>query len=170
MSGPVIDIYLVYEFIKRLVMPFDKTDAFKLGLIDADGKKLKKAETQEEHRAMGYFDRLVFNLKRLLAKVPGGKTQIASYAAALLLMREQKIPSNIGDDPLALREELVKTIYSLEQLDEDAPAVSTAGVVGTGDNAVSWRRPIDRRRHGKAIDGVMFMRRKRYEQLRKMKA
>jgi hypothetical protein len=88
MSGP-IDIFLVYSFLKRLTTPFDKTEAFKLGLIDSQGTRLKKAETPAEKASLGYFDRLVFNLKRLLAKIPGGSTQLATFAAALLLLREQ---------------------------------------------------------------------------------
>ena len=69
MTSPVIDIYLVYEFLKRLVTPFNKTKAFSLGLIDADGKKIRNAVTSQEKDAMGYFDRLVFNLKRILSKI-----------------------------------------------------------------------------------------------------
>ena len=73
MASKVVDLVLVYQFLKRLTTPFDKTEAFKLGLIDKDGTSLKKAETSEEKSAMGYFDRLTFNLKRLLGKLPAKK-------------------------------------------------------------------------------------------------
>lgn len=141
MASPIIDIYLVYEFIKRLVTPFNKTKAFSLGLIDADGKKLRNAVTSQEKEAMGYFDRLVFNLKRLLEKVPFGKSQIASYAAALLLLRERNEATLIGDYPLQLREKLYEQMKALE-LNEDigAPANATgAAVVGTGDDVASFK-------------------------------
>jgi len=36
------------------------------------------------------FDQLILNLKKLLAKLPGGQTKLASYAAALWLIKEQK--------------------------------------------------------------------------------
>lgn len=85
----LIDVYLTYQFLKRLTTPFDQTDAFKLKLIDADGEKLKSPSTPEEKAAWGYFDRLVFNLKKLISAVPGGKTKIATYAAALFLLREE---------------------------------------------------------------------------------
>jgi hypothetical protein len=92
---------------------------------------------------MGYFDRLVFNLKRLLEKVPFGKSQIASYAAALLLLRERNEATLIGDYPLQLREKLYEQMKALE-LNEDvgagAPANATgAAVVGTGDNVASFK-------------------------------
>ena len=85
----LIDAYLTYQFLRRLTTPFDQTDAFKLKLIDAEGNKLKSPTTQEEKDAWGYFDRLVFNLKKLIGAVPGGKTKIATYAAALFLLREE---------------------------------------------------------------------------------
>ena len=59
-----VDIFLVYQFIKRLATPFNETKAFKLGLIDEKGKRLKKASSKDEKNAMTYFDRLIFNLKR----------------------------------------------------------------------------------------------------------
>ena len=59
----VVDLYLVYEFVKRLATPFNETKAFELGLIDEKGKKLKKASSKEEKNAMTYYDRLIFNLK-----------------------------------------------------------------------------------------------------------
>jgi hypothetical protein len=141
MSSPIIDIYLVYEFLKRLVTPFNKTKAFSLGLIDADGKKLRTAVTSQEKEAMGYFDRLVFNLKRILEKVPFGKSQIASYAAALLLLRERNEATSIGDYPLQLREKLYDQMKALE-LNEDIGAAANATgatVVGTGDDVASFK-------------------------------
>lgn len=171
MTSPIIDIYLVYEFIKRLVTPFNKTKAFSLGLIDADGKKLRTAVTSEEKDAMGYFDRLVFNLKRLLEKIPLGKSQLASYAAALLLLREKNEPTLVGDYPLQLREKLYEQMKALE-INEDvaAPANATgASVVGTGDNVASWRKPPrERRRFGKPIDGILFLRRQNYKKIKRI--
>jgi len=74
-----------------LVTPFDQTDAFKLGLIDANGKRIKteKIDNSEKKSAYTTFHRLVFNIKRLMAKVPGGSSKLASYAAALFLIKEQ---------------------------------------------------------------------------------
>ena len=38
--GRAIDLFVTYRFIKLLVTPFEKTDAFKLGIIDKDGNVL----------------------------------------------------------------------------------------------------------------------------------
>lgn len=87
----VVDLYLTYQFIRRLTTPFADTRAYSLGLIDKDGRTVRSPKTPEEKDAYGYFDRLVFNLKRLLGKFPGGRTRTASYAAALLLLREKTV-------------------------------------------------------------------------------
>ena len=82
------DLVYTFRFLTLLVTPFEKTEAFKLGLLDAKGKKLKKPQTSEEKNAYTPFHRLVFNVKRLMEKVPGGSSSIASYAAALYLIKE----------------------------------------------------------------------------------
>ena len=89
----VVDLFLVYQFIRRLATPFNKWEAYKLGIIDEKGKvliKKKNFTTKAQSNAWGRFDILVANLKKLLAKVPGGSSRIASYAAALYLIREHK--------------------------------------------------------------------------------
>jgi hypothetical protein len=86
------NIYFVYQFLKKLVTPFEKTAAFELGIIDEKGKILKKRrdlETKEEKEAYNLSDTLVWNLKKILGKIPLGKTRLASYAAALWLIKEQ---------------------------------------------------------------------------------
>ena len=86
------NIYFVYQFLKKLVTPFEKTDAFKLGIIDEKGKILKRRrdlDTSEEKDAYNLSDTLVWNLKKILGKIPLGKSKLASYAAALWLIKEQ---------------------------------------------------------------------------------
>ena len=86
------NIYFVYQFLKKLVTPFEKTEAFELGIIDKDGKILKKRrdlETTEEKGAYNLSDTLVWNLKKIMGKIPFGKSKLASYAAALWLIKEQ---------------------------------------------------------------------------------
>lgn len=83
-----VDVYYTFRFLRQLVTPWNETKAFKLGLIDADGKVLRKATTPQEKDAYTLFFRLVYNMKRLLNKVPLGKTKLASYVAALWLIKE----------------------------------------------------------------------------------
>ena len=146
MAGKVLDLFLVYQFVKRLSTPWNKTEAFKLGLIDEKGVKLKSAVSSEEQKAYAYYDRLVFNLKRLLEKLPGGKTRLGSFAAALFLMKEGVNEKEYTQSELAegLYKEMTmldeSTTKKLNELMEDAPANATGGaVVGTGDNQATWK-------------------------------
>ena len=85
------DLFYAFRFLKLLVTKWENTPAYKLGLIDKKGKRLKdkKIETPVQKSAYTVFHRLVFNLKRLLMKIPGVSTgRLASYAAALFLIRE----------------------------------------------------------------------------------
>ena len=85
------DLFYAFRFLKLLVTPWDKTGAFEQGIVDENGKSLKKAKeltTPQEKEVFTVFHRLVFNIKRLLNKVPFGKSRLASYAAALFLIKE----------------------------------------------------------------------------------
>jgi len=89
--GRAIDSLIVFRFLKLLVTPFVDTKAYELGIIDERGKNLRKARklnTEEEREAYTILHRLVFNIKKLIEKVPGGKTKLGSYAAALFLIKE----------------------------------------------------------------------------------
>ena len=86
------DFAYAIRFLKLLVTPWDKTEAFKLGIVDEKGKTIKKGKdlkTPQEKAAYTIFHRLVFNLKRVIQKLPFGKTLVASYASALFLIREE---------------------------------------------------------------------------------
>ena len=145
MASKVTDLVLVYQFLKRLTTPFDETKAFELGIIDERGKRIKSKEikTTEEKNSYGYFDKLVFNLKKLLEKLPGGKTKLASYAAALFVIREAQKPErkyttkDLQEELDASIKELEKrTMKNLKNLVEDVPAnASGAAVAGTGDDS-----------------------------------
>jgi len=100
------NIYFVYQFLKKLVTPFNKTKAFDLGIIDENGKILKRRrdlETSEEKDAYNLSDTLIWNVKKLMGKIPGGKSRIASYAAALWLIKEQQDGYKITEEELELQ-------------------------------------------------------------------
>ena len=136
MAKGAIDLAAIYMFLKRLVTPFEQWDAYKTGLIDKDGKVIvdKADRTPEQNKSFGYFDRLVANLKKLLGKVPGGKTRIASFAAALLLLREK----NIDPDDIEYLEECLqhymKEAEMLVEEGEGGPTNSTSMGPGMGDD------------------------------------
>jgi hypothetical protein len=91
-TNKFIDLFLVYQFVKRIITPFDKWPAYELGIIDEKGKVLirKSSLDTEASKAWGYFDIMCANLKKILAKLPGGQTRLASIAASAFLFKEHK--------------------------------------------------------------------------------
>lgn len=87
------DLFYTFRFIKLLITKWENTDAYKLGIIDINGNPLKKVSTlttSDEKSSYTMFHRLVYNLKRLLNKIPlVGKTTLASWAAAIWLIKEE---------------------------------------------------------------------------------
>jgi hypothetical protein len=86
LRGP--DFFYALRFLRLLTTKWENTNAFKLGIVDKNGKRLKKPETSEEKSAYNTFHKLVYNIKRLINKLPLGKSTVASYAAALFLIKE----------------------------------------------------------------------------------
>ena len=97
------DLVYTIRFLKLLVTKFEDTGAYKAGIIDADGNKVKDFSMDTMDNRDAYrshytaFHRLVFNLKKLMAKVPGGSSIVARYGAALALIKEH---GNLSDSNL----------------------------------------------------------------------
>lgn len=118
----VVDLFLVYQFIRRLATPFTKWNAYKLGIIDDNGNNLIKSKdftNSRQRKAWGVFDRMIANLKKLLAKVPGGSSRFATYAAALFLIKEYKaftdestLTEDMSDEQLQESMELFSSRYN----------------------------------------------------------
>ena len=98
------DTYITYRIIKILVTPWKEQEAYKLGIIDNKGKVLKKSKelkTGKEKDAYTVLIRFVFNLKRILNQVPGGRSKFGSYAAAaILLLKEENEKEQLIERPI----------------------------------------------------------------------
>ena len=139
--GRAIDLFVTYRFIKLLVTPFEKTPAYKLGIIDKAGNRIMpppiagirqtvpdKLRTSEEKSAYTVLHKLVFNIKKLFGKVPGLRTKLGTYAAALFLLKDTFKES--VDDPDVFEKEFMK--YLKEQGYEIDDSISE-DVVGFGE-------------------------------------
>lgn len=106
------DLVYTFRFLRLLTTNFEDTEAFKAGIIDDKGKRLKSFSLDSMDNRDTYrnvytpFHRLVFNIKKIMAKVPGGGSKLASYAAALYLLKEKfgvsdkEIKKSLNVDPL----------------------------------------------------------------------
>ena len=103
--GRVIDALIAYRVLKLLVTPFNRTKAFKLGIIDDKGKVLIKSKdlpnSGPQREAYTLLIRFVFNLKRLLSKV-GIRGPLGTSAAAALAFFKEENGQNL---------EIEKTVY-----------------------------------------------------------
>ena len=139
--GRAIDLFVTYRFIKLLVTPFEKTDAYKLGIIDENGNRVipppvkgvrqtkpEPLRTTAEKNAYTILPKLVFNIKKIFGKVPGLRTKLGTYAAALFLLKDTFKES--VDDPDVFEKEFMK--YLKEQGYEIDDSISEE-VIGFGE-------------------------------------
>ena len=84
------DLAYTFRFIRMLVMDWKSWDAYKEGLIDENGKRIKSVKMDTDAKKSSYttFVRLAANVKRLLSNVPGGGSKLGSFAAGLFLIKE----------------------------------------------------------------------------------
>ena len=83
-----IDALITYRVVKLLVTPFERTEAFKRGIIDKDGTvliKFKDLKNTTDKKHYTLLHRFVWNIKRLMKKVGLG-SRLGTFGAALALL------------------------------------------------------------------------------------
>ena len=135
--GRAIDLFVTYRFLKLLTTPFEKQEAFKLGIIDKNGNRIRQPKstkpavelaTSELRNSYTILHKLVFNIKKLFNKVPGLRTKVGTYAAALFLLKDTFKES--VDDPDMFEKEFMK--YLKEEGIEMDNSISEE-VIGFGE-------------------------------------
>ena len=135
--GRAIDLFVTYRFLKLLTTPFEKTDAFKLGIIDEKGNRIKKPKstrpavdltTTELKNSYTILHKLVFNIKKIFDKVPGLRTKVGTYAAALFLLKDTFKES--VEDPDVFEKEFMKY---LKENDIEFDETISEEVIGFGE-------------------------------------
>jgi hypothetical protein len=151
----IVDNLLAFKVLKLLTTNFEDTPAYKEGIIDSKGKNLRKAttlKTTAEKDAYTYLHRLVFNMKKIINKLPGGESKTKSMIAALFLVKEHyqqgsrvtsttilsekfdKVMSVLNTGAVLVEEQIaVRKFY--ESLEEEAPANSGGTGIALGGEA-----------------------------------
>lgn len=142
-----VDNVTVYKLIKKLSTPFTKWRAFKHGIIDAKGNVIKKdLANRNEKDSFTKLDLLALNLKNEMSRMPGGNSKLASYAAALYLVKE-----HTSLDDVSLNESDINNIKEyVSLLDEELAAnhTSTTAIAGLGSDSMTPKlHPKPIRRH-----------------------
>lgn len=129
-----IDNLIALRILSMLVTPFEDSEAFKLGIIDKNGKKIKKPISDNEKDSYNNLTKLVFNLKKILNKLPGGDTRIKNLTAALFLVKENL---TLDTDEYVLEQNLIRIINSNIILAEETILVDLFMEEGEGIANVS---------------------------------
>lgn len=167
MASALMDNIIAARLLYMLVTPFDKTDAYRLGIVDAKGKLLKHAKdlnTQAEKDAFNYLTRLIFNLKRLINKLPGGESNLKNLVAAYYFVKEkvetksafvseQQFKNLIHRlDKVTLVEEEILIEKVLKQIAEDGMSVAAnaTGAAVSTDQPKIGKKDIKKYQKGQA--------------------
>lgn len=161
--GRFVDSVIAYRILRMLVTPFEDTEAYKLGIIDAKGKELMKMRdlnTVAERDAYTILHRMIFRLKKIVEKVPLENKKLLSFSAALALIKEHydtktepvdleqqyldKLNTNLTED-LQLTQNYFKNNYILpfKLYLEEVPAnnaQATPGVDGFTPDTIGVRK------------------------------
>ena len=170
----IASTYKAYSFLRLLTTPFEKTEAFKLGVIDDEGNLLKgkkERKTKAEKESYNAYNRIVFNLKRVLGRVPFMKGKLGSLAAALYLLKEELelVPDDtsiedafvqyLRENRIMLEDDIKDFIeeYASEYLVEDAPVNAVGNPPGEiaglhGDPPVSHKKKKKKRKKLHDVD------------------
>lgn len=124
--GKIIDDAIAIRLMYLLLQPVEKTDAFKLGIVDKKGKQLipTKDLTQEQKNSFSYLQRLVMKIKSVL-----GNT-IPSVAAVIAMLKEDVEVDDINE-AYALK---------MNKLYEDVPATAIGNVSGLSNEAFKGKK------------------------------
>ena len=135
--GRAVDLFVTYRFLKLLTTPFNKMDAYKLGIIDENGNRILKPKstkpavelsTSELKNAYTILHKLVFNIKKIFNKIPGLRTKVGTYAAALFLLKDT-FKEEVSD-PDVFEKEFIKFLKEEGvELDNEI----TENVIGFGE-------------------------------------
>lgn len=137
---------LAYKILKDISTKWEDYEAYKLGILDDKGNKLKSPETREEKNAYDSYWKIVFNLKRILQRLTGKSNIVQSIATAFLLkegLEDETIQVIIKD--LALKDlEIADTMYIesvLEAIVEDsnAPESEVETIIYNKLKALQWK-------------------------------
>jgi hypothetical protein len=142
----ILDNLIALRIMWILITPFEKTDAFKLGLIDGEGNFIRKAKTSEEKNATSMLHRLVWRIKKFINMVPGGSTRIGSMVAAYALVRECVLADNYEADTFIIRESEIELSEEEKEIGLFIEQLLEDGIANVTGAAVSTDKPVIKKR------------------------
>ena len=176
----IVDSLIAYRILRMFSQPIKKHPAYLMGIVDADGNKLKEPSGSQELDAYTLLDKLAFKIKRALMKSPDRTAKrLLTFAAAIAILRENKDVEEMQDgefealidlysqDDIVIKEskmlEMGRTPFSYFALNEEIANVAgpmgggaIAGI-GTGAQGEPGRNPnlmpLERRKKKRRVNG-----------------
>ena len=182
-----IDNLIAYRVLSMLVKPFTETDAYKLGIIDKTGKNLIKSsslDSSEKKASYTFLHRLVFNMKKIINKLPGGENKLKSLVSAYFLIKEyyeknerstsmmEHKFNKLMETEALLAEELILVEKFIKSLEEEGaggggvsggggvPANATGAMVSTDPGTAPLLKKKDVDKYKKTNTGAVSMARR----------
>ena len=140
-----LDAVVGIRLLKLLSTPIQKSKAFQLGIVDADGKKLKNPSTTAERNAYTLLNRFVFKVQKSLTRSSDmNARRLLSFAAAMALLREYEetddeldvavlLELHMEDETVQQQARLLESnVLSLKNYMEEMNGVAGGAVAGIG--------------------------------------
>lgn len=155
MAG-TIDNLIAFRILTMLVTPFEDTLSYNLGVIDNEGNALKRIKNMSQKERDNYtmLHRLVFRLKKIMAKIPIINNRLGNLATAYFLVREctqnNRTTINLEEQYVDLLKNINKhNIVLLDEeiliekfFNEEVPTNATGVAVKTDEPVIRKRRDI----------------------------
>lgn len=82
---------VIYMILKRLLLPWNEWQAFKNGIIDKTGKRIRKPRTSKEREGWDILDRFCWSIKRMLTKYIGDNKLVYLFSTAYLMKEDLNV-------------------------------------------------------------------------------
>jgi hypothetical protein len=147
MSIQTEDSIYAVRLMRLLILPMIQQAAYKLGIVDKEGKEIKKPTSQEEKDAYTPLHQLAFGMRQIIAKDAVIGNRLKQLSASMGLLRSRNIPqmymeefdTSILEDFVKFRKLVLENSLSLpveealieeflKNLEEDVPVNSTANI------------------------------------------
>lgn len=127
------DTYYSYRLLKILASKWEDTPAYKVGIIDSAGNKIVEKVSQDQMKEYASFDRIAYNLKRVVSKIPFSQNPFVRFATAIALLKESELTDDDVEKLLKDVDDEFDFMPPLFKKDEDTPVTN----VGSGNIAMS---------------------------------
>lgn len=140
-----VDTVVAYRLLRMLATPIERSDAFRLGLVDKDGKKIKEPLSQQELDAYSLLQRFIFKVQRALSRSSDSNARrLLTFAAAMAILKEytEEDEDNVEallevymqDEDVIKQAKLLEdyNLISFRNFDEETGVANVAGI-GVGD-------------------------------------